>query len=302
MCPICKNQDKKNFLKSFLPHYYQCKNCSGYFLKEKAHPIYSKQYFQQNKTPSLISQILRPILNKLIDNKTNKIIDLVDTKKSAILDYGCGNGVLVEKLLQRKVNIKGFEPSKGAVKLAKENNLPVYNKILGGKNSYDLIMFWHSLEHIDQPLSILLKVTGYLKKGGKVLIAVPNANSFNAMLTKDKWFHFSYPLHRIQFTPKSIKIMLEKSNIKLVNINYFNPEYTVSGLLQSFLNLLLPKDVFYSIVSHRRLSMSLSKASFYALLSILLIIIFSPLLLLYFLIELVLRKTDAMIIIGQKTK
>lgn len=298
MCLVCGN--KKNNLGSFLPKYLLCSKCKTIFIDKKVTASYKESYFQEKEAPSIITLLTNQVLSSFIDSKINKILDTAENESPKILDYGCGSGKLVDILLKSGVDINGFEPSKGALKIAEKKKLPIYNKLKKVKGDYNLIMLWHSLEHIDNPLTILKKLKANLRKNGRLLIAVPNADSFDAKLTKQKWFHYTYPLHRIHFTYDSLKFLLYKSGFKIREIDFFNPEYTLTGLIQSLLNLFLPQDVLYSVVTNRRLSMNKNRATFYALLSIFLIIFFFPVIFLIYFLELIFKKTDAMVVIAEK--
>lgn len=299
ICPICGNQTEE--LESYLPKFFLCSVCGGSFHKSAESLIYEGEYFKQNEKPSILSKFSAPLLDFFYFLRIKRIQKLLRGKKNPkVLDYGCGAGKLVGRLINNSINAVGFEPSKGARQITQKENLPVYEEIsllLGG---CDLVMFWQSLEHTAAPLEIINTIGGYLNYKGKVLIAIPNANSFEARISKEKWFHYTYPLHQIQFTPKSAKMMLAAAGFKIKKIDFFNPEYTISGLAQTFLNFFLPKDALYSVIAHRRQTMPLSKAILISLLSIIFLVIFSPLLILFFLIQLILRKTGAMVIVAEK--
>jgi 2-polyprenyl-3-methyl-5-hydroxy-6-metoxy-1,4-benzoquinol methylase len=47
---------------------------------------------------------------------------------------------------------------------------------------FDVIIASHVLEHVDEPLSILRRMRGWLCRGGKVVIVVPNRNSIHRQL------------------------------------------------------------------------------------------------------------------------
>ncbi len=293
-CPICLNS--KNFKKSYLPYFTNCSNCSGNFVSNKKRVKYTESYFLEEKKENSLSKSLKPLLIYFYSLRVKSILNILKNRKTKILDYGCGNGKLVAELNKRKLDCIGYEPSTSAVKLAQRKNLPVYKKIKKISKGYDLIMFWHSLEHSDTPLRDIKNIEKYLKPKGKILIAVPNADSWEAKIAKDKWFHHSYPLHRIAFTPKSLSILLESQKFKIDSIDFFNPEYTISSIVQTFLNFIFPKDILYSVVAQRRSSLNLEDSLMISILSVLLTIFVSPFLFLFFIFALLFKKTSAIIV------
>ena len=154
----------------------------GHFLKDSQKPNYPQKYFEQNKKTPLMSKIFSPLLNLFYYLKTESIKNFVNKTNPKILDFGCGSGKLVDRFQNQGIEINGFEPSKGALNLTHRNKLPVYNFVKAVPGGYDLIMLWHSLEHIDQPFEAIKKIKQFLSKDGKILIAVPNGDSFDAKI------------------------------------------------------------------------------------------------------------------------
>lgn len=292
VCPICGV--KQISTSSYLKNYVTCSNCSGHFIEDNVEVDYPETYFKHSGE-SMISRILDVFLWMRI-SFIRRVVP-----KGKILDYGSGPGKLVAALNKNGYVAVGFEPSDGARKIAKEQNLPVFKNIKRTKNGYDLIMFWQSLEHIKNPLKTIKDVKKYLAKDGKILIAVPNSDSFNAKFGGERWFHLTYPMHKVHFNPRSIRTMLAISGFEMRPIDYFNPEYTLSGLVQTLLNFILPKDVLYSLVAHRRRQMNASAVFLYGAISLLLIFLFSPFIIMLYLVELIFRKTDAILITACKS-
>ena len=294
-CPICKSLVKEE---SFLPGGIHCRICDLVFLKFTLKPKYGLQYFEQSTRPSLLAKVASPVLRYFYKERVAKIRNILKgQKKRLVLDYGCGSGKLVRELNNAGIKTFGFEPSVGARNLAAKEKLPIYGSLKSIKIKFDLVTFWHSLEHTKNPREVINNVKKLLKKNGKLLIAVPNADSFEARIAKDKWFHYSKYFHPMYFSPVSLKYLLNKEQFNISEIDYLNLEYTVSGLLQTFLNLILPRDILYSVVSHRRFTLSRREAIYYSVVSILLSILLSPLLIISFIIQLVFKKTGAIIVI-----
>lgn len=107
--------------------------------------------------------------------------DLKDCHK--VLEIGCAFGSFVEKALESGLEIRGIEFNKAAVKVAKSKGLPVMN--MGVKEfsnsqpaSLDAICSFQVLEHISTPRDFLDYSIQSLKTGGKLILCVPNADSF----------------------------------------------------------------------------------------------------------------------------
>lgn len=93
-------------------------------------------------------------------------------KSDKVVDFGCGGGYLL-----RNINCKerlGVEINSSARKVAKENRIDVVSTIGKIPNNWaDVIISNHALEHVLDPMTILLKLKTKLKSGGKMIFVVP---------------------------------------------------------------------------------------------------------------------------------
>jgi SAM-dependent methyltransferase len=299
ICPICGREVKKLKPDRHLNYFFQCPNCSGYFAKEKPEIVYSENYFVQEPESVKNNGFFSILLNFFLWLRFKKISKFLISKNSQVLDYGCGNGKLVSYLRKKGILVDGYDPSPAAVALAKKSGLPVFGEV--PSKQYDLIMFWHSLEHTDAPLLDFKKLLPRLSPKGKVLIAVPNGDSWEAKSFGRTWFCYDWPYHRIHFNLRSINALLNQGGLRLVSADFLNPEYTFSSLAQTFLNLFLPKNALYGMVAQRRSALNQARLAGLTLVSLALLLIFSPLLAVFLLLALIFRKTAAFIVVAERT-
>jgi len=293
-CPICGFLLSEHVLAKHLPGFFRCPQCSGYYHLESGKPPYPERYFSERNSVSLGQRVL----SLFLFFRAQKIKRILADSGARILDYGSGDGRLVSYLNSRGFHADGYDPSEAAVSLARKNNIPVYGSIPA--RQYDLIMFWHSLEHSDTPLNDIIACKEYCAPSARLLIAVPNAYSLEAKISGKTWFCYDWPFHRVHFTPRALKVLLEKAGFKIASIDYLNPEYTLSSLAQTFLNLFLPKNVFYGLMTARRSDRSRGAMLAWGLVSFGVLVLFSPFLLLVFAAELMTKKTAAFVVVAQK--
>ena len=296
-CPICGFYSEDSRAAAHLPRFFRCPNCSGYYHREKNIPNYEETYFYEKTKPSVLGSIVSKLLGVFSVLYLARVRRLLSRKNGLILDYGCGDGKRVSYLNKKGFYAEGYDPSESAVRLAQKNNIPVFSAI--PQKKYDLMMFWHSLEHSDQPFLDIQNCKKYLSANAKLLVAVPNADSFGAWIMRERWFGYDWPFHRVHFTLKAVRILLEKNGIRILSVDYFNPEYTIAFTAQTFLNLFLPKNVFYSAVSNRRKEFGGFKTAVLSALSLALLLLFSPFLLIFYIIELIAKRTGAFIVVAQ---
>lgn len=136
-----------------------------------------------------------------------------------VLDIGSGYGFLEEELNARnnkKFEIEGIEIGQfrldnyvgGSVHKINILNDQVPDDL---KEKFDLVILLHTLEHINSPVDFLASVKPFLKKGGRVVVEVPNLDSILCELSPEyKEFFYLYE-HVSYFTQKTLALVLEKA-------------------------------------------------------------------------------------------
>lgn len=137
-----------------------------------------------------------------------------------VLDYGCGTGEFLKACQASGFKIDGVEPSENArSKSSETNQIKILESIHGldGK-TFDIITMWHVLEHIPDFELIIQKLKSKLATEGILFIAVPNHKSFDAQHYKQHWAGFDVPRHLWHFSSNTMKKILSKNNLNLVDI------------------------------------------------------------------------------------
>ena len=148
-----------------------------------------------------------------------------DQKRIEVLDIGCGNGGYLLSLEERFVPF-GIEISKDLARQA-ENlfsarggsviNAPTTQAISEfAPHSMDAIVMRSYLEHEADPLEVLQGCAKIIRKGGLVVIKVPNYACVNRMMMGANWCGFRFPDHVNYFTPQSLSKMASLAGFKTV--------------------------------------------------------------------------------------
>lgn len=103
--------------------------------------------------------------------------------RGRILDVGCGPGIFLQHAQAAGWQAWGTDISVYAAQYAKEHFNS--NVVRGGieqagfdENFFDVITFWHSLEHYADPLGELVQAHRVLAPSGKLILAVPNVENY----------------------------------------------------------------------------------------------------------------------------
>lgn len=187
-----------------------------FFIEEKVkgisftHPVVTDEkiekyyntidYLSHSSNKTLMSVLFDFFSKIMLKKKTSFMLKLGPV--NAYLDYGCGIGKLVSSMNKKGVASYGYDTSALAVSACKSKSLKVSSNLNDLPNQYDLISFWHSLEHVSDYVKVLNKTKQILSKNGTVVVALPNYDSFDAKFYSKFWAAYDTPRHRVHFTKK----------------------------------------------------------------------------------------------------
>jgi len=163
-------------------------------------------------------------------------------KPGRILDIGCGRGLFLDVMRRGGWSVLGTELSKETASYASE----VYDlEVLTGDlikhqlpgESLDAININQVLEHLKNPAEVLTECRRLLRKGGLLVISVPDLRSLQFTVGKENWFLLDLPCHLFHFTEEGLKGLLKKNGFHIRRIKRFNREYSPFGWLQTLLNV-----------------------------------------------------------------
>ncbi len=135
-----------------------------------------------------------------------KIIDLIPVG-SKVLDAGCGTGKFMEMLRNNKLcNCVGIDISEIAIKMVKNKGFQGFKCKLPNlppdlrDDSFDVCTLTETLEHISNPFKTIKNLSMIIKKGGYIIISVPD----NCMKPEDLDEHVnSFNIQGLQALLKS---------------------------------------------------------------------------------------------------
>ena len=136
--------------------------------------------------------------------------------KDDVLEVGCGEGLFTDHIQYR--SYIGLEFSGKAIATARNKGLDIIDQPLeehagNRKEKYDVVCFFQVLEHIDQPREFIHHALACLKKGGKLIIAVPSNDSF---IRDAPNFYLNMPPHHIStWSDKSLQKIADIFQLKV---------------------------------------------------------------------------------------
>jgi SAM-dependent methyltransferase len=183
----------------------------------------------------------------------NAIVDYIlsyHNLSGNILDFGCGPGFLIEKLLKRGIPCVGLDFSASSVKLV-ENNFHNYPNFKGvtlaqnlptplESNKFDVVFFIETIEHIlpEDLNGILREIHRILKNGGYIFVTTPNEENLEAgkVLCPECGCIFHTVQHITSWTKSSLSSVMKESGFNEIvcKATRFR-ESGIAGLLRHLL-------------------------------------------------------------------
>lgn len=138
-----------------------------------------------------------------------------------VLDFGCGHGLFVKEVAKRGFSSFGFDI--GADKIRQDANALITNKNRLDEyteTGFDIITAWHVLEHMRDQEAILSDLYNRLNVGGKLVVAVPNTNSYAFKWLKQKWGWLQQPyVHINQYNSSNLGRLLANHGFTVCTIS-----------------------------------------------------------------------------------
>lgn len=148
-----------------------------------------------------------------------KLINSFNTETKQLLDVGCGTGDFLKTAINNNWTVSGIEPNASARTIAKQKTKNAVFDIQQLNNfeasSFDVITLWHVLEHLPDLDYQIKNFKRLLKPNGRLVVAVPNYNSFDAKHYKQFWAAYDVPRHLWHFNQNSIQRLFASVNLKI---------------------------------------------------------------------------------------
>lgn len=258
ICPSCNSASKNLFSTVYDQATYgirQCMKCSLAWtvtFNDKSKDIYGDMQYYGSGNNKFIP-ILQDIRSSLSSIRAKRYLSIVpkSVRQPKVLDIGCAEGRLLKSFLEYGCDCYGIEHGSYPVERFLDSDRITY--LVGNIDtlelelaSFDIIIMWHVLEHVDFPDRVISIVNDLLKPDGIFILAVPNFYSTEAKIFKQIWFHLDIPWHKYHFTKKSVGYLAEKNHFKTISNSTFCVEQGPYGFVQTILNALkFPRNELY---------------------------------------------------------
>lgn len=139
-----------------------------------------------------------------------------DCKDRLLIDVGCGEGAYLGMMKELGWGVLGIEPHEDGCRMLEKKGISFIKGTLEDARQLpdgvaDQITLIHVLEHVYDPGFVIQECFRLLKKGGRLIVRVPNAQSLAHKLFKMSCYHLDPPRHIFSFSVFSLRLLFKKS-------------------------------------------------------------------------------------------
>lgn len=232
-CPICNSIHLIDFQR--VTDYFgtqeefqvvQCKNCNFLFTNPRPGSREITKYYKSgnyishgDKGNMLQDFIYRQIQLLNFKYKNRLIRKYIKSRRSSLLDFGCGSGNWLNYMSKKSWNGVGIEPDDQARLRAKTPLLNIYpsTESMPHDSKFQVITAFHVLEHVHNLNDTLVQLIAKLEPNGILMIALPNPLAYDARQYGKYWAGWDIPRHLYHFKPNDVSYLATKVGLKIVN-------------------------------------------------------------------------------------
>jgi 2-polyprenyl-3-methyl-5-hydroxy-6-metoxy-1,4-benzoquinol methylase len=137
--------------------------------------------------------------------------------RGRLLEVGCSYGGFLAEARQDGWEVTGIELSETASHYARKQlglrvvSGSVHDHLEELGEPYQVVILFHVIEHVPTPVQLLELCRRLTKPRGLLVLKTPNVASLVARLTGASWQWLSPPAHLYLYSPKTLRMLLEKS-------------------------------------------------------------------------------------------
>lgn len=212
---------RDNYASSELFELWRCEECTFTFTQNFPAESDIGRYYETpdyishtNTRKGAMNRIYHWVRSYMLRRKARLVIKESHRKTGRLLDIGTGTGYFANTMLNRGWDTEAVEKSPQAREFAKNHfDLEIHpEQALKGfaLESFDVITLWHVMEHLEHLDETWQQLGQLLTEKGRLIVAVPNAVSYDAAYYQHEWAAYDVPRHLWHFSPVTMQQIASK--------------------------------------------------------------------------------------------
>ncbi len=253
-CPACGDSVIQPWLRKEIAgvtfHLDKCWACGTGFVNPPPSPAYLKSLYgctgHGSKSLTSFDAVMAAEIefpNSTVDAKrmvkyARKLLGPEKAGARIALDIGSGYGFFSQAALNQGFKVIAVNPASSENRIFQQLNgfepIPqFFEEVDFGAEKFDLVILSQILEHLLDPLQVLVKIRNLLKPEGVIAIAVPNVDAILIKILKSKSSFLGLPEHIIHFSRKGLGAILQRAGFEVKHHLYYSriPYYALSNRL-----------------------------------------------------------------------
>ncbi len=145
-----------------------------------------------------------------------QFVEAYSTGRGRLLDFGCNRGMLLEAARRSGWQVTGVERSEAAANRARRDfGHQVFRTLddIPGETLFDVIMCWHVLEHVPNPVHVLKQIRLKLGDRGIMAVQMPSFDFLEEFGRRSMISRLVCAVHNSYFTEESFRMVLHLAGL-----------------------------------------------------------------------------------------
>jgi SAM-dependent methyltransferase len=234
----------------------ECQGCGLLYVNPRPAPREMEKFYPETYSwketleadlslTRLVRKLEKGYRYHLLRYEVSKVVKFIGRSQGKVLDIGCGTGDRLDIFRKKGFETYGVENSHSADYATDHLKLSVVKGDLFTAHFpdafFDLVTLYNVLEHTHNPSGVIREINRILKKGGILIIQIPNKDSLQYKIFKKRWAAFDVPRDLYYFGIETLSSSLEKAGFELKGIDHFMNWWHPPTLVISFFPNLDPQ-------------------------------------------------------------
>jgi len=254
-CPLCASTarfamtvgDRFYGVTEYEANLYRCETCASLFQdpipdRQTVAGFYPGGYWRETVDTSIMARLQAFYIRCMLKADLMGGVERLGPAGGDWLDVGCSRGDWLALIRDAGWSVRGIEADPRAAAHARKIYGLEVDQVDGDDwrpepETYDVLSFFHLLEHLRDPAGFLSLCHRALRPQGRILLRIPNIESWQGRVFGRAWKGLEMPRHIVLPTPEALIRLLKKKGFRIEHVTTWalrdGPPSIASSLLPS---------------------------------------------------------------------